>query len=251
MLVDAGTASGTFDVGDRIVTPALWALGIRHLEWLAFTHPDLDHIGGAASVLATFRPREIWEGVPVPTDPKRSALEAAAGARRVPWREVRRGDVLQTGGVTVEVLNPPVPDWERRRTRNDDSIVLRLRYGEAEFLLTGDIGEAVEPALGVEGERPPLRVLKVAHHGSRTSSSDAFVRAYGPSVALVSVGRNNVFGHPAREVLGRFEGRGSRVFRTDRDGALIVETDGRLIRVRTWTGGTWTVVVARAPPAPS
>jgi competence protein ComEC len=249
LLIDAGPATDTFDTGDRVVTPALWALGVRRLDWLAFTHADLDHIGGARLVAETFRPREIWEGVPVPTDPKRAALrEAAARAGRA-WRQVRAGDVLEAGGVTIDVLNPPVPDWERRRVRNDDSIVLRLRYGDVEWLLTGDISQAVEgqwPAGDDAGA--PLRVLKVAHHGSRTSTGEPFVSRYAPVAAVISVGRQNVFGHPSPDVVQRLARVGAAVFRTDRDGAVIVETDGREIRVRTWLGRRWQARLASPRP---
>jgi competence protein ComEC len=249
LLIDAGPATDTFDTGDRIVTPALWALGVRRLDWLAFTHADLDHIGGAHAVADTFRPREIWDGVPVPGDPKRADLRDAAARAGRAWRQVRVGDVLEIGGATIDVLNPPVPDWERRRVRNDDSIVLRLRYGDVEWLLTGDIGQDVEGRLRADDDaRPPLRILKVAHHGSRTSSSEAFVSRYAPVAAVISVGRQNVFGHPSPEVVQRLERDGATVFRTDRDGAVIAETDGRQVRVRTWLGRRWRTTTAPARP---
>jgi competence protein ComEC len=258
LLVDAGASGETFDVGDRVVTPALWALGVRSLDWLAVTHADLDHIGGAASVVETFGARELWEGVPVPSDVGRARLRAAVVAQGGAWRELRRGDRLTIGDVELDVLHPPEPDWERQRVRNDDSVVLRLRYGDVEMLLTGDIGAPVEVTLRVDESRPPLRVLKVAHHGSRSSSGGEFVSGYDPVVALVSAGRRNVFGHPAPEVLARLAGVHARAWRTDRDGAVSVETDGRDLRVRTWAGetppggrssaGTW---IARVwPPLP-
>jgi competence protein ComEC len=157
--------------------------------------------------------------------------------------------VLEAGGVTIDVLNPPVPDWERRRVRNDDSIVLRLRYGDVEWLLTGDISQAVEgqwPAGDDAGA--PLRVLKVAHHGSRTSTGEPFVSRYAPVAAVISVGRQNVFGHPSPDVVQRLARVGAAVFRTDRDGAVIVETDGREIRVRTWLGRRWQARLASPRP---
>jgi competence protein ComEC len=258
LLVDAGASSETFDVGDRVVTPALWALGVRSLDWLAITHADLDHVGGAASVAETFGARELWEGVPVPSDARRASLKAAVVARGGAWRELRRGDRLTIGTVDLDVLHPPDPDWERQRVRNDDSVVLRLRYGDVEMLLTGDIGAAIEATLGTGDSRPPLRVLKVAHHGSRSSSGRDFVSGYDPVVALVSAGRRNVFGHPAPEVLARLSGVHARAWRTDRDGAVSLETDGRDLRVRTWArerppGGpssaeTWTARVWSPPP---
>jgi competence protein ComEC len=133
--------------------------------------------------------------------------------------------------------------------RNDDSIVLRLHYGDVEWLLTGDISQDVERRLAIDGEpRAPLRILKVAHHGSRTSSDETFVARYAPVAAVISVGRQNVFGHPSPEVVQRLARDGAAVFRTDRDGAVIVETDGRQVRVRTWLGRQWRAMVTSPSP---
>jgi competence protein ComEC len=251
VLIDAGGSGSSFDIGDRVVAPALWALGVRRLDRLAVTHPDLDHIGGAASVAAIFAPLEIWEGVPVPRDLNRTALHDLAAARRLPWRQARRDDRLELGAVTVDVLNPRTPDWERQRVRNDDSLVLRVRYGLVELLLTGDISAAIERELLADsGGGPPLRLLKVAHHGSRTSSSRTFLERYAPVAALISAGRGNTFGHPAPDVLAELGRVRARVFRTDRDGAVTVETDGRELRVRTWSGETWQARAWPAAPEP-
>lgn len=150
------------------------------------------------------------------------------------------------------VLHPPVPDWERPRVRNDDSVVLRIRHGPLEMLLTGDVGREVEPSLidpreGDEARRT-VRVLKVGHHGSRGSTTAGLVEAFRPWAALVSVGRNNSFGHPAPEVLARLAEARATVLRTDRDGAVSIESDGTTVRVRTWAGRFWRVTVA-PPPA--
>jgi competence protein ComEC len=246
LLVDTGGGPGSFDVGARVVTPAVWALGSRRLDWLAITHADLDHIGGAAAVLADLDPREIWEGVPVPRDAALQHVLALARAQGVVRRRIRRGDILEAGGVTIEVCHPPEPEWERQRVRNDDSVVLRIRYGDVELLLTGDAGPEFEQTWA-ESTGAPIRILKAAHHGSRTSSSAAFVEAYRPQAVLVSVGRGNPFGHPAPVVLGRFRDAGAEVFRTDTDGAITVETDGVQARVRTALGRTWTIAVWRWP----
>jgi competence protein ComEC len=243
LLVDAGGTPGPVDIGQRIVTPAVWAQRVRALDWLAVTHPDQDHIGGARSVASDLRPREIWEGVAVPRSASRAGLYALARARNIPWRTLRRGDAIDAGGVRLDVLHPPAPDWERQRVRNDDSIVLRLRYGRVELLLTGDAGAEFESSAPMEGRDPVVRVLKAGHHGSRTSSAEAFVRAYAPAIVLISAGRGNLFGHPAADVVERFEAAGAVVFRTDLDGAVMLETDGRFARVRARGGRTWTAGV--------
>jgi competence protein ComEC len=243
LLVDAGPASEVFDSGGRVVTPAVWALGVRRLAALAVTHADQDHIGGAAAMTTEFHPAEIWEGPPVEGDPARRILREAALAARAGWRQLQAADHLEWGAVRLDVLSPPAPDWERRRVRNDDSLVLRVRYGDAELLLTGDIGTDPESAILAADEDSParLRVLKVAHHGSRTSTSQLFLRRYAPQVAIVSAGRGNPFGHPSPDVLARLQAIGAHVFRTDRDGAVIVETNGREVDVSTMTGERWTL----------
>ncbi len=249
LLVDTGGGPGSFDVGARVVTPAVWALGTRALDWLAITHADLDHLGGAAAVIADLEPRELWEGVPVPRDAALQRVLALAREQRLVHRRIRRGDRLDVGGVTIEVCHPPPEEWERQRVRNDDSIVLRIRYGAVEFLLTGDAGPEFE-AGWTEANDAPIRILKAAHHGSRTSSAAAFVQSYSPHAVLISVGRGNTFGHPAPVVLGRYQDAGAEVFRTDTDGAIIVETDGVEARVRTALGRAWTIAAWRPPSSP-
>jgi competence protein ComEC len=244
LLVDAGGAPGSFDIGGRVVTPALWALGVRRLTWFTLTHPDLDHIGGAVSVTEDLSPREIWEGVPVPRDRDLRRIREFADARGIAWREVRTGALLSIGPrLTVEVASPPEPEWERQKSRNDDSVVLRIRYGNVDVLLTGDAGAEFETRLPADLAASPIRILKAGHHGSRTSTSDRLVQAMRPQIALISVGRGNVFGQPAPEVIDRLTRAGARIFRTDQDGAVSLETDGRSVRVLTALGRSWQLAV--------
>jgi competence protein ComEC len=244
LLVDAGGSSSAFDIGGRVVTPALWALGVRRLDWLAITHPDLDHIGGALAVERDLAPREIWEGVPVPPHPELMALRQDAKAHQIVWRQVLAGHTLELGSVVLDVLHPPAPAWERQRARNDDSVVIRLRFGAVEILLTGDAEQEFERAFVPEMPRFPLRMLKVGHHGSRSSSSLNFVETFHPQIAFVSAGRGNLFGHPAPDVLERYRGVGAMIFRTDQDGAIVIETDGRDADIRTMNGRRWSMKMA-------
>ena len=234
LLVDAGAVTaGGFDTGERVVGPALRARGVRTIDYLLVTHGDPDHLGGAASVLADFAPREVWEGVPVPGHAGLAALRAQAAAARTPWRSLVAGGRLAIGGVDLQVLHPPPADWERRKVRNDDSVTLRIDHGQTTLLSTGDIGAEVESRLAA-GEALAGRkvLLKVAHHGSLTSSGDAWLAWAQPELALVSAGRGNRFGHPAAPVLDRLAAIGAAVWRTDRDGEITATSDGRGWTVR-------------------
>jgi competence protein ComEC len=237
VLVDAGgTPGATFDVGGRVVAPALVALGAGRLHALAVTHPDPDHIGGAAAVLRDCAPVEVWEGVPVPPHPARRALAALAAARQVGWRRLRAGDVLRYGAAEIRVLHPPAPAWERQRARNDDSLVLDVRLGRVSILLTGDIGAETERLVARALRPAAVRVLKAAHHGSATSTSAELLRAAKPDVVIFSAGRDNRYGHPAAAVVQRVRASGAQIFRTDEDGAVSVETDGKTTTIRTLVG---------------
>jgi competence protein ComEC len=134
------------------------------------------------------------------------------------------------------VLHPPEPDWERPRIRNDDSVVLEIRCREVALVLTGDIGADVERAIVPLLTPAPIRILKVAHHGSRTSTSPELLAAWRPQIALISAGRGNTFGHPAPDVLRRLESIGARIYRTDRHGQITLDTDGREVSIRTYVG---------------
>ena len=235
--VDAGgLASSAFDIGGRVVGPAFWALGVRRLDYMTVSHGDVDHIGGAASLFRDFKPFEIWEGVPVPPHAATRELRALADAEGTTWRTLQPGDRLAFGEVDVVVHHPPRPEWERQRVRNDDSQVLEVLYGGVSFVFTGDIGREVEQAVAPRLTRVPLRVLKVPHHGSATSSSHYLLDGLRPDVAVISVGRGNPFGHPVPAVLGRYRDIGAAIYRTDHDGAVSVETDGTTVRVRTFNG---------------
>ena len=157
LLVDAGGSLGArSDIGSRVVAPALWALGVRRLDVAALTHGDPDHIGGMDAVLGDFAPREVWEGVPLPGYPPLDAVRRVADGIGARWRRVTAGDRFDLGGVSIVVVHPPTPDWERVKVRNDDSVVLDVRYGNVGVLLPGDIGR--EGAVTVETDGRQVRV---------------------------------------------------------------------------------------------
>jgi competence protein ComEC len=240
LLVDAGGLgfSSAFDVGDRVVAPVIRAAGFRAIDRLALTHGDPDHIGGARAVLREFRPAEVWEGIPVPRSVGLTALRLETQALGARWANVFAGDAVRIDGVDVIARHPCPPEWERQKVRNDDSLVLELRWRDVSVLLTGDIGREAETALAASFREAPIRIVKVPHHGSRTSSTSRFVEALRPRLAVVSAGRANHFGHPVPEVLARYEAVGAEMFRTDRDGAVLVTTDGWSVSVESYNGNT-------------
>ncbi|MES1255229.1 MAG: MBL fold metallo-hydrolase, partial [Acidobacteriota bacterium] len=248
MLVDAGGVgrSSSFDIGDRVVAPVLRDAGVRRLDYLVVSHGDPDHIGGAAAIVREFRPREVWEGIPVPSFGPLVALRQESQSVGARWANVYDTDHLRVDDVEITARHPRRAEWERRRVRNDDSLVLELVWRDVSLLFTGDIGAPVERTLAPGGTGTGLQVLKVPHHGSLTSSSREFLQHLAPDAAIVSAGRANHFGHPAPDVLSRYAEIGTAIFRTDLDGAVVLDTDGHTLDLRAFTGRNLVVPGAQA-----
>jgi competence protein ComEC len=234
ILVDGGPGGARrFDVGERVLSPFLWNRPAHRVDVVALSHPDSDHAGGLSAVLRNFQVREFWEnGRRGPSSQDTLLALAGSGAAH---RVLRDGQRLWVGSALITVLNP---DAEPSANPNDDSLVLRLDWRGVSVLLTGDLGWMGEARV-LEREAPVgVLVLKVGHHGSRFSSSAPFLDSVRPSVAIISVGARNPFHHPTPETLARIEAAGARVYRTDRDGAIILESDGSRLWIRRWAGGT-------------
>lgn len=233
MLIDAGgSPTGSFDTGERVVSPILWRKGMTRLGTVVVTHNHPDHIGGLASVARNFKPEELWAApFDEPEDPPRR--KGTTGPSRTTSREMVRGCTRTIAGVRLDVLHPGPARSSARSEANDRSLVLRLRYGRTSFLLTGDIGSGAEAEIVRSGL--PLRcgVLKAGHHGSDTSSSPEFLREVRARLVIITAGAGNAYGFPKEETLRRFRSAGSRVYRTDRDGAVEILSDGRSYAVRT------------------
>lgn len=214
LLYDAGPAFGTeTDSGERIVLPYLRAIGVARLDGLVLTHNDMDHIGGAASVLAALEADRVLHSL-APASP---LLALAPSAERC-----AAGQAWEWDGVRFEMLHPAAAGAAERRT-NNLSCVLRVSARGRAMLLTGDIERAAEEQLLARAAaRLRAEVLLVPHHGSRTSSGEEFLAAVAPRMAVAPVGYRNRFGHPAPEVLERYARAGVPVVRTDLDGALTV-----------------------------
>jgi competence protein ComEC len=208
ILVDAGSGGPMrLDAGERVVAPFLWNRGVLSLAGLAVTHDDADHAGGMAAMRRLFRIDEQWTAASAPSEPRRF------------------------GRAIVTPLPPTAAPAGRR---NDAGLVLRVEIGLASFLLAADIGAAREHELLASGTRLASTVLKVAHHGSRFSTTSEFLRAVRPTAAAISVGTRNAYGHPDPGVLARLAEAGVAVYRTDEDGAVIFETDGGTLTVTRW-----------------
>jgi competence protein ComEC len=187
-------------------------------------------------VLRRFGPHVIWEGVPVPPHAGLREIGTQASASGASWRSLQAGDRETSGGVEIRILHPSPPEWERQRVRNEDSVVLELRFGDVSIVLPGDIGREAEDLLTPTLDTRPITIVKAPHHGSATSSTEPFVSALHPAAVIFSAGRNNRFGHPAPAVVARYRALHSLVFRTDEDGAVVLDTDGRTVQMTTWSG---------------
>jgi competence protein ComEC len=244
MLIDAGGPTGAaanaenavgtsgFDVGEEVVSPYLWDRQVHRLDVVALTHAHSDHMGGMAAVLRNFRPRELWIGAEPNSVAFRDLLAEAAGLG-VRVRKMRADDHVNWDGVEMTVLAPSATYRNSGSPVNNDSLVLRVQYGRATALLEGDAEAASEAAM-VQSARSggptvgPDTLLKVGHHGSRTSTTPEFLEMVSPKDAVISVGCGNTFGHPRPEVIERLGEAHARVFRTDRFGvtSFMLSRDG-------------------------
>jgi len=219
------TRKSNLDIGEDVVSSYLWNRGIRSLDVVVATHAHQDHIGGLPAVLDNFRPKELWTGA----NPSADLSERASrlGARVI---AKQAGEAFDFSGTRIEILSPP-RGYLASKAGNNDSLALRISYGARTFLLTGDMERPMETLLVGDqmGGQNALRadVLKVGHHGSRTSTISPFLDAVAPSVAVISAGYENSFGHPHPDVVKRLAARHTTILRTDQDGLVTVSTDGR------------------------
>ncbi len=233
LLIDAGgpiggaqTAASNFDIGEDVVSPVLWTRNIRHLDAVELTHAHSDHMGGMPAVLRNFRPKELWVGKNPPIPEYDDLLDEARGLG-IAVRSWAAGDAFEFGGAKVQVLSPAQDYVPGRTASNDDSLVIRVTYGHTSALMEGDAQAKSE--VRMLGEDLHSDLLKVGHHGSKTSTIPPFLTAVDPRYAIISVGHRNPYGHPKIEVLDRLQGDHVKTFRTDALGAASFFLDGNTV----------------------
>ncbi len=239
---DADNADEIF-IEDRIgiaeaaVAPFLWNRGIKRLDLIALSHSDTDHSGGFVELARSFGIGAALVGMIPAADHQFEPLQQALEKAHVPLQIVQRGNGFELDGVRVEALAPFSDETDAPRYSNNQSLVLRLTYGSRTFLFTGDIERKVEEQLLAAGENLRADVLKVAHHGSRTSSTEEFLRRVAPQYAVISVAAPSPFGHPHPEVMERLlhlkATTNARILQTSACGAITISTDGRDLKVGT------------------
>jgi competence protein ComEC len=234
LLVDAGgpiggaqASNGNFEIGEDVVSPVLWSRNIRRLDAVALSHAHSDHMGGMTAILQNFRPRVLWVGNNPPI-PAYDALLAEAQRLNIPVAAMAAGDHFGFGGAQVDVLSPPAGYVPGATASNDDSLVLHVAYGHTSVLLEGDAQAASEQHM--LSEKLHADLLKVGHHGSKTSTTPRFLAAVAPAYAVISAAHRNPFGHPKREILDRLQQDHVRTFRTDSVGATSFYLDGNSVR---------------------
>jgi competence protein ComEC len=242
MLVDGGGTLSfaraprpQLDTGEDVVAPYLWSRSLQSVDVIALSHAHEDHIGGLAALVEDFHPKELWTGA-TPDSPSWQTLREKAGRLGIRVVPMTAPSHMPFGGSEIDVLAPLAGYRPGVAPKNNDSLVLRLRYGRHVFLLSGDVERPIETRMLNEEEVGHVDVLKVAHHGSKTSSAEEFLSAVSPTFAVISAGFENSYGHPHPDVLNRLKQHGAMILRTDRDGLVTVRSDGIHLDVETYSG---------------
>jgi len=223
-------------IGEVVVSEFLWESGRSHIDYIVATHADADHIQGLVDVASNFSVGKVLVPRLATGDDDFDRLVSVISKKKIPIEVLRAGSVVEIGGVQIQILWPPSSISIPASSENDGSLVLKLNFGTRSILMTGDIERSAETQLFNQGA--PLRadVVKVPHHGSRTSSTQAFVDAVDPDVAVIPVGNRSRFGHPHSEVLSRWLNAGAWVVKTGESGTITVSTDGADLCVRGFSG---------------
>jgi len=217
ILIDTGTKSSS-----NILIEYLKRQGVDTIDVLVSTHPHSDHIGGAVDIMDNFKVNQVLDSGFVHTSKTYENYLEKIDEKDIPFSVVKSGDTFNLDGLNVKILNPLEP----KEDANNSSIVMRVEYGDFSCLFTGDIEEKSEIEIINNNHFIQSVVLKVAHHGSDTSSSQIFLEKVMPDVSIIEVGKDNPYGHPSKRVLDRLNIIKTEVFRTDLDGTIIIKSDG-------------------------
>ncbi|MCL5104466.1 MAG: MBL fold metallo-hydrolase [Armatimonadetes bacterium] len=237
LVMDCGTCSwrDNESVGESVVVPYLKSQGVDHIDVAVLSHPHADHVSGYAGLIRAVPARLVLDIGTRSRSPLYRRFLATTKRVRARYRIARRGQNIDLGdGVRALVLSPK--PGKLYSDLNERSIVLRITYKRASFLLEGDAGEETEREM-IESRMPVrAQVLQVGHHGSADSSSSKWLAAVRPAIAVISCGRRNNYGHPSRKTLSRLASTGARIYRTDRNGAVCLTSDGESITARSIAG---------------
>jgi competence protein ComEC len=221
----------SFSIGESVVSRFLWSKGLTHIDYLLATHADADHMDGLAAVARNFTVHEAIVGRVVTNDSEFKDFVRATARQKTPLALLNVGERFEIEGVTIEIFWPLSGKPVAQKSSNNDSIVLRLSYGANSILFTGDIEKESEEWLTKSAIDLRSEVLKIPHHGSKTSSTEAFIDAVKPRLAIVSVSERSRFGHPHAVVVERYQKRGVQLYQTGRDGMITVQSDGTTLQV--------------------
>jgi competence protein ComEC len=221
-------------IAEAAVMPFLWSLGIKRLDRILASHGDADHVEGFTEVVRNFEVGWALKGPVSRTGGRQSLFDRAVDGAKLPVQVIKRGDSLEVDGARIEVLAPFDEVRASSRSTNNDSVVLRITFGGRRFLLTGDIEKEIEGRLADSDTDLRADVLKVAHHGSKTSSTLEFLTRVRPAHMVISVASPSPYGHPHPEVIERLNRFDARIWRTSECGAITISTDGQDLRVETF-----------------
>jgi competence protein ComEC len=239
VLIDGGPYEfgdeDSFDAGNKIVLPFLRKKGINTLDLVVVSHPHSDHVGGLISIMEDLKVKMVADsGYPHPTPTYFKFLEEV-NKKKIPYKIIKEGDKIDFGsGIYGYVLHPSNKFLKNTNSDiNNNSVVIFLAYNKLRFLFPGDLEKEGEKILLLKHSNfdNSLNILKVGHHGSDTSSTTRFLSAFKPQIGIISVGKKNLFGHPKPDLLKRLEEKNVKVFRTDLNGDIIVETDGEKYKI--------------------
>ncbi len=228
VLIDGGDRFASIE--EKLIS-YLTKAGVERFDAIIATHPHADHIGGLPAVMENFPVDAIYDSGRVHTSQTYENYLMLIDEKDIPFKTPRRGDKIELDNLTFDIVHPG--ENVEEYSLNDASITAHLQYGQISFIFTGDIEESAEREIVETGIDIKSTVLKVAHHGSRTSTNDYFLEAVNPEVAIIQVGENNRFSHPAPEVKNRLQENNIDIYRNDLNGDIVINTDGETYTIET------------------